>query len=251
MSKMRNYFLFLILISTLSFSQTDSTFVLKGKVIDEFYKKSIPNTTIINKNTSLTSTSDKEGNFEIEAKKNDIILLAHIAYKVKYIEIKENKFITIFLTEYTKPIEEIIVTNYQLTGYLEIDYKHLASNDNSRYEIAGLNLGYEAGNKAPKAFKNLLNALSDPVDLVYNLFNKKEKDLKKLIALKKDPQFNKLLSSQNNRESLAMILNINKDEIGKILEKCNYSKTFIQTASDLQVLDAICDSYEDYKVYRK
>ena len=40
-------------------------------------------------------------------------------------------------------------------------------------------------------------------------------------------------------------------EIAEILERCNYSESFIKTANDLQVLDAINDCYEEYKILKR
>jgi len=37
----------------------------------------------------------------------------------------------------------------------------------------------------------------------------------------------------------------------KKVEKCNYYRSFITTASDLQVLDALATSYNDYKVLKR
>ena len=105
--------------------------------------------------------------------------------------------------------------------------------------------------KAKNATENLMKALSNPVDLVYSLFNSKEKDLKKLIDLKNDANFAAILSKNTDRESLVMLLQLDKNEIDKILEKCNYSRSFITTASDLQVLDALAASYNDYKVLKR
>jgi hypothetical protein len=105
--------------------------------------------------------------------------------------------------------------------------------------------------KAKNATENLLKALSNPVDLVYSLFNTKEKDFKKLINLKNDTHFASILSNNTNREVLVMLLQLDKNEIDKILEKCNYSRSFITTASDLQVLDALATSYNDYKVLKR
>lgn len=47
-----------------------------------------------------------------------------------------------------------------------------------------------------------------------------------------------------------MLLQMDKAEIAKILEKCNYSKVFIDSASDLQVLDALATAYSDYQVLK-
>jgi hypothetical protein len=158
---------------------------------------------------------------------------------------------TVFLSFKENEIETVLVTNYTLTGYLQIDTKLIPVNENYRYNIVGLNLGYEPGMKAKNATENLLKALSNPVDLVYSLFNTKEKDFKKLIDLKNDTHFSAILSNNTNREVLAMLLQLDRNEIDKILEKCNYSKNFINTASDLQVLDALATSYNDYKVLRR
>jgi hypothetical protein len=47
------------------------------------------------------------------------------------------------------------------------------------------------------------------------------------------------------------MLGIDKKEIPEILERCNYSESFIKTANDLQVLDAINDCYEEYKILKR
>ena len=42
-----------------------------------------------------------------------------------------------------------------------------------------------------------------------------------------------------------------KKEIAEILQHCNYSEAFIETANDLQIMDAISQCYEQYKVLKK
>ena len=85
------------------------------------------------------------------------------------------KIKTITLLEKVNEIEPILISHLLLTGYLQIDTKLIPINENKRFNIAGLNLGYEPGMKAPKATQNLINALTNPVDLVYSLFNTKKK----------------------------------------------------------------------------
>jgi hypothetical protein len=46
------------------------------------------------------------------------------------------------------------------------------------------------------------------------------------------------------------MLGIDKRDIPEILQKCNYS-TFVKTANDLQILDAITQCYEEYRVLKK
>jgi len=47
------------------------------------------------------------------------------------------------------------------------------------------------------------------------------------------------------------LLQVNRAEIDEILNNCNYSEDFMNTANDLQILDAINSCYEEYKVLQK
>jgi hypothetical protein len=248
-------FLILILNALFGFSQSDSLQIkVKGKIIDIKTKTPIARVTVLNKNTSAVILASENGDFEIAAKINDKLLFSHLGYNYAEVVVNQKWYAanqTVFLSYKENEIETVLVTNYTLTGYLQIDTKLIPVNENYRYNIAGLNLGYEPGMKAKNATENLLKALSNPVDLVYSLFNTKEKDFKKLIDLKKDTHFSAILSNNTNREVLTMLLQLDKNEIDKILEKCNYSKSFINSASDLQVLDALTTSYNDYKVLKR
>jgi hypothetical protein len=35
------------------------------------------------------------------------------------------------------------------------------------------------------------------------------------------------------------------------MERCNYSEAFVKSANDLQIMDAISQCYEEYKVLKK
>ncbi|WP_353148699.1 carboxypeptidase-like regulatory domain-containing protein [Flavobacterium sp.] len=248
-------FLILLLNAAFGFSQSDTLQIkVKGKIMDIKSKMPIERVTILNKNTSSVVLASENGDFEISAKTNDRLLFSHLGYNYAEVVVNQKWYSevqTIFLCLKENEIETVLVTSYTLTGYLEIDTKLIPVNENYRYNIAGLNLGYEPGMKAKNATENLLKSLSNPVDLVYSLFNSKEKDFKKLINLKNDTHFASILSNNTNREVLVMLLQLDKNEIDKILEKCNYSKNFINTASDLQVLDALATSYNDYKVLKR
>lgn len=238
------------------FAQTDTLAVkIKAKIVSVSDSNGISGVTIINKTTSKTTVSDENGSFELMVQPYDLLFFSHISYESRKIEVDAVWLAAthkqISLTERTKEIEAVFITGYQLTGYLEIDTKLIPVNENRRFNIAGLNLGYEPGTKAPKAAQNMLEALNNPVDLVYSLFNKGEKDVKRMMEIKKDENFKKILSQKTDREAIAMLLQLSKTEIAKILEKCNYSKVFIDSASDLQVLDALASAYEDYKVLGK
>lgn len=157
----------------------------------------------------------------------------------------------IALTELAYALEEVIVRPYQLTGYLEIDVKNVPLNNAYQYSISGLSVGYEAGNKNPSAVTKVLGAILNPADLLRNLFGKQPNQMRKLRKMKEDDQIRDLLASKFDRETLTELLQIKKVDIEDILNNCNYSKSFITTANDLQILDAISSCYEEFKVLNR
>jgi hypothetical protein len=163
----------------------------------------------------------------------------------------KNKVAKIFLTERAIALEEVIIRPFNLTGYLEVDSKTIPINENFRYSISGLTHGYETGEYSPNAFGKVLGSIFNPTDLLYNFFGKNPNELKKLKEMKKDDTVRNLLASKFDRETLAVLLGIDKKEIPEILQRCSYSESFIQTANDLQIMDAISGCYEEYKILKK
>ncbi len=97
----------------------------------------------------------------------------------------------------------------------------------------------------------MLGAILNPADLLRNLFGKKPKQMRKLRQMKEDDEIKNLLASKFDRETLTELLQLEKVDIEDILNNCNYSKSFIATANDLQILDAISSCYEEYKVLNR
>ncbi|MCL9771121.1 carboxypeptidase-like regulatory domain-containing protein [Flavobacterium sp. HXWNR69] len=249
-------FIFL-LFSTVCFSQNDTLVTnIKGTVINNETKLPIGNVNVINASRVKGTTTTASGTFEIAAKVNDTLLFTFIGYenvKVKVTNdwIKE-KITKIYLSEKTYVLDEVVIPKYNLTGYVEVDTKIIpVASDGYRFNISGINLGYEAGDKSPGAVSKILGSIFNPTDLLYNVFGKRPNEMKKLKAMKKDDTIRNLLATKFDRVTLATLLEIDKDDIPMILENCNYSEYFIKTANDLQIMDAISACYEDYKILKK
>ena len=134
---------------------------------------------------------------------------------------------------------------------MEVDTKLSPTAENYRYSISGLQQGYEAGESSPNAFGRVLGSIFNPADMLYNFFGKKSVELKRLKKMKKDDTVRNLLESKFDRETLAVLLGVDKKEIAEIMQRCNYSEAFIKTANDLQIMDAISECYEEYKILKK
>lgn len=256
---MRYFVVFCFLILSLSsFSQEVTPLPLQkisGTIINDNTQLPIYNVNIININKAKGTISDEKGYFEIEVSVNDTLHLSYIGYQSIKVRVTndwiKNKTTKIQLTEKAIALEEIIIQPYYLTGYLEVDSKLIPSKENYRYSISGLQQGYEAGEYSPNAFGKVMGSIFNPTDMLYNFFGKKPKELKRLKEMKKDDTVRNLLASKFDRETIAVLLGIDKKEIAEILERCNYSESFIKSANDLQILDAISGCYEEYKILKK
>ncbi|MFD0962948.1 carboxypeptidase-like regulatory domain-containing protein [Pseudofulvibacter geojedonensis] len=245
-------FILVILVSTFSFAQDVK--LLKGKVVNTA-GFGLENVHVVNLNQVVGSITNKEGDFSIKAVANDTLHFSFLGYKSIKIKVT-NDWInfgssTIELTESAYALEEILILPHKLTGYLEIDSKYIPINKSYRYSISGLSKGYEAGKKGPGAINKVLGAIFNPADLLYNTFSKKGRQMRKLRDMKKDDEIRNLLINKFDRDLLTSFLQIDKGELEDVLTQCNYSKEFIKSANDLQILDAISGCYEEYKVLKR
>ena len=227
-----------------------------GVIENDADSKPISNVHVINLNSVSGTISNNDGVFEINASVNDTLFFSYLGYKSIKVRVTNDlikfKNSKIKLTELAYALEEIIVTPYKLTGYLEIDAKNVPISKSYRYNIPGLpSKGYEAGSRNPGALSKVFGAIFNPVDFLYNLFGKKPKQLKKLQLMKDDFRIRELLSSKFDRETLVELLQIEKFDIDEILRNCSYSESFIINANDLQILEAISQCYEEFKLLNR
>ena len=247
-------FFFFLICSAVS-AQDISLQKVSGTIVNDNNQLPVSNVNIINLNKVRGTISNDKGFFEIEVSANDTLHLSLIGFQSIKIRVTndwiKNKTTAIKLTEKAIALEEVNIMPYNLTGYLEIDSKLIPEPQNYRYSISGLQQGYEAGEYSPNAFGNVLGSIFNPADMLYNFFGKKPKQLKRLREMKKDDTVRNLLESKYDRETLAALLGIDKNEIAEILQRCSYSDSFVKTANDLQIMDAISQCYEQYKVLKR
>lgn len=253
---MKYFVVFLLLITfQLTAQEKERTEKVTGTVLNDSDSKPLSNVNVINMNSVRGSISNNEGVFEISVQVNDTLHISLIGFQSIRVRVTndwiKSKNTQIKLTEKAIALEEVVLTPYNLTGYLQVDAKLIPVNTNQRYGISGLNYGYEAGQYSPNAFNRVLGSIFNPTDMLYNFFGNKPRELRKLKEMKKDDTVRNLLESKFDRETIAIMLGIDKKEIPEILERCNYSESFIKTANDLQVLDAINDCYEEYKILKR
>ncbi|MGA1226655.1 MAG: carboxypeptidase-like regulatory domain-containing protein [Tamlana sp.] len=249
---MKNYLLLFTFICIYAISVAQDAGKVLGVVINSSDDSPLESVNIVNLNQVIGTTTNSKGEFTISAKVNDTLHFSYLGFKSIRVRVTNDwlKFGSskIELTELALALEEVVVNQLKLTGYLEVDIKQVpAPNDNYRYSISGLpSTGYEAGKKS--GLTKVIGSIFNPADFLYRMFGKKPNELRKLKKMKEDDEIRNLLASRFDREMLTALLQVDRVDLDEIVNQCNYSKGFIQTANDLQILDAISECYEEYKL---
>lgn len=233
------------------FSQTTE---IQGNVYSVQTGKGMPNVHILNLNKVIGTTSDEGGNFTLKAAVNDTLYLSFLGYKSIKIAVTNDMLrfsdTKIGMTELAYALEEVVVKPYKLTGYLDIDAKNVPINENRRYSISNLEIGYE-GKTNNNAVGRVFGAIFNPADLLYRAFGSKGKEFRKLQKIREDNKLSDALSKRYDRETLLELLQVDRKELEEIIRSCHYSNDFIMSANDLQILEAIGNCYEEYRVLNR
>jgi hypothetical protein len=253
----RKLFILCLFLSVSAFSQKDSirSTILKGQIIHAENKRALSAAHVLNLNAVIGTITDDKGFFELPTKVNDTILVSYLGFssiklKVTNDLLKGNE-LEIALYEKPEEIKEVIIKSTQLIGVLEVDVKLVPKDKFTRIHINGLPQTYEVGKPQSKNYSSPIAALFQPVDFLYSLFGKKPKQLKKLQKLKNEDDLRKMLAGNFDREVVMEYLEMDRQELTDLLTDCSYSEYFIKKASDLQMIEAVLDCYENHKALKK
>lgn len=251
------FFILCLFISTSLFSQQDSipTKILRGQIVHAEKNESLSAAHVLNLNTVQGTITNEDGFFELPTRVNDTILVSYLGFssiklKITNDLLKGNE-LEIALYEKPEEIKEVVIKSTKLIGVLEVDVKMVPKDRFTRIHINGVPQTYEVGRPQKRKFSSPIAALFNPVDFLYSHFGKKPKQLKKLQKLKKEDDLRKMLAGKFDREVMMEYLDMDRQELTKLLTDCNYSDYFIKKASDLQMIEAVLDCYENYKAIKK
>lgn len=227
--------------------------VLKGVVVNTKTKKVLSAAHVLNLNSVRGTITNEKGFFELTTKANDTVLVSYTGFESIKLKITNDLLkgneLEIGLNEKPQKVKEIVIRSAKLIGILEVDVKMVPQDKFTRIHLNGLPQTYEVGR--PQKISSPIAKLLNPIDMVYNLFGKKPKQLKKLQKLKKEDDLRKMLAGKFDREVMMEYLEMDRQELIKLLSDCDYSEYFIRKASDLQMIEAVLNCYENYKAIKK
>ena len=256
-------------IQTLAFSQekptveqkdtlSDSTEAilskLRGRVISVTTKKPLQSAHILNLNQVVGTITNSDGQFEISAQPNDTLFISYLGYQSIKLKITKDLLkgneLEIAIHEKVVNIDEVTLKAHKLIGVLVVDAKNVPEDRYSRIYIDGLPQAYEGGSST-KNYNSPMSAIFNPVDFWYNKLGKKPKELKRLKKLKEGEQLRSMMEEKFNREVILDYLDMSRKELNDLLTECNYSQRFIEKASDLQILEAFLECFENHQAIQK
>ncbi len=248
------YSLFIFIFSHSVFSQEYSSDFFSGTLYSNKTQQALPGANIINLNSLKGVSSNDMGLFSIQAKPGDTILISFLGYQGLQIPVTKdniNRHQSIYLIENPLELDEVIVSSKQLTGILrrDVDIIPVQKPIDISMKIKAM-FGDPSPNKLTR-FNDVLKTIMNPVDLIYNLFSTQGKDLRRLKQIQKEEKVRKMLAERYDRELLSNLLNVDKKEVYLVLESCDYSERFLKNANDLQILEALLQCYNRYKMYMK
>jgi len=235
--------------------QSETEVYLKGKIISIEERAPLQSAHIVNLNSVRGTITNSQGLFEIPAKVNDTIFISYIGYQSIKLKITRDLLkgneLEIAIHEKTVDISEVMVKSHRLIGVLVVDAKNVPVDTYSRIQINGLPQAYERGNSYDSKFNSALSAVFSPVDFWYNKLGNKPGELTKLKKLKEGDQIRNMMEQKYNREIMMDYLDMSRKELNDLLSECNYSSRFINKASDLQIIEAILECYDNYNAIQK
>jgi hypothetical protein len=240
-------------IAVVSAQQDDSVqLFFRGTIMDSSTGQPMMGANIINLSQLKGDSSDENGMFSLPAKVNDSIMVSFLGFKTVNILLTESHLKlhqTIYLLKAPLDLDEVIISSNQLTGRLPIDVYLIPIQEpiDINPSIAAM-FGSRKETRLSK-FNDVLKQLMNPVDLIYNIFSTRAKDMRRLKQIQKEEKVREILANKFDREILSRLLKIDKKDVYLVLEMCDYSEEFITKANDLQILEAILNCYSKYDMY--
>ena len=228
-------FLFLLAAIAAFGQEKENIISIYGTVISQDSSRLIPNTHVINKRNYQGTITNGIGEFLIQGKIGDTIVFSNISYQFYYHTItgKEPDNLIIKLKTRNYLLDEVNVNSYKLT-----------SNDPKPMVIGKPMIPRNEDLRMPNSLKP---TLANPIDLLYQMFSKRAKDLEQLKQLYAEDYYREKLKQGNNRDVLVALTGMPREELEAFMFYCKYADTYINTLNDYEFLISLLNCYDQYE----
>ena len=100
--------------------------VLKGTVTEQSTSIPLPGVNVVIKDTTIGTSTDFDGNYQIEVNNGDVIVFSYVGYQIQEIQYNGQSLLNVGLIEDTAQLDEIVIIGYgsvkkeDLTGSVDV-----------------------------------------------------------------------------------------------------------------------------------
>jgi hypothetical protein len=221
-------------------AQQDSLFFLKGQVLAPDGKTPLPEVHVVNKNKTIGTITTARGLFSIDVHPGDTVVFSNISYKYVYHFVTaqdSSKSMRVVMEERNFMLDEVSIFTYELT-----------TNQEKPMKMGRPMIPKSEDIKDPEPGSA---SLASPVDYIYQLFSNRERQLRALQELRKQDSFREQLNKGQNREVLLRLTGLSTEELEQMLFFCRYSRSYINHATDYELLISLLLCFEEYQSVRQ
>lgn len=214
---------------------------IKGIVFSELSYQPEGKANIVNMSSLKVAQTAADGTFSIPASVNDTLHISSEGFRSLEIKVTNDWYkegvMNIYIKDLSTVLDEVVINTLKLTGILSIDTKLIALADYPYYRDFGAT-GFTAN----------YNSGLNPINGIYNALKRNSRETKKINQIRKEVELIEIMKKKYDREMVSALLNISKEDIVKVLQRCNQSERFIYTANDYQIFNAVNECYDNYKL---
>ena len=241
---MRIFLILFILFSfNLSFSQNDYRTWIRGKVL---YKNvNVSSANVVNNTSQMATTTNDEGEFEIEVKLNDKLIFSSVQYQIRELsitkEILQKNRIVIDVNEKVTELDKVVVTPENQEKFLDLKEEEFKKFDYNRDKSTRVENVIQRQNQLYNGinFVNVYKALS-------RLVVSKSKQKNSEVSLKPSDVIVQLF----DEFFFINELKTEKDKIGQFLIYCDdniKTNELLLDKSNFEIMDFLVKSSVNFK----
>lgn len=242
-------YILVLLINLLWFSiqaqEKDSLYYFSGQVLSENGDIPISFAHVINTDRHWGVSADTLGFFNIWAKPGDTLNISAIGFD--YLQYGVNGII----------IDSLIKFHLQYRYYdiSEVSIVYFGTYKDFEYKVLNLELPKsEINAEFEKIFKHteppplfIEPEITSPASLIYSMFSKEAKEIKKYVRLTKEEEELKDVNLRYNEQVVSSLTGLSKEEAFELIKFCNFQNDYIRSIDDYNLYSEILLRYEAFK----
>ena len=225
-----------------------SNVLIEGQVINRDDSLGIPFVHVIKKYTWSGVISDGDGRFKISVSPYDSLIFSSLGYENKVFSVlafdsSRYDSLIIALKEQIYMIDEVEIWQYKTYGQFREAVRNLDLPEEQEIEIEKPELL-----TSPGAKEGVSVGVDGPITAIYDILTGRAQEMEEYRRLLREDKIRRRISRKYNDQIITNMTGIeNPKKLREFKDFCNFSRTFLLKARELDIYFAIDDCFERYK----